>query len=150
MWADSPYAVVPAFNDSEAKHMCLLSADQTNSTRLRIPGSAVHGQVPWFLTNADATDESLETQGKILFGAGVSSSEQIIFMMRCDVEFKTLLDPTIIAALARSRAVSSMTDSRNNLLSIPEQETEIDEKFSEDDVSLLRRIRAAKRDRDIA
>jgi hypothetical protein len=143
MFADTAYATVPPFADSEARHMCLLSADQTVPTTLRVPQRAIHGQVPWFLTQADATDASLETQGSFLFGAGTSSSEVITFLVHVRCEFKTLLDPSIITM--RSSQLKHSDQTHASLDSPDLKDDEKEEDFSIEEIALLRKLRDARK-----
>jgi hypothetical protein len=96
-FVSTPLASVPPFADSEARHLLLLSADQTVPGSLRIPNKSIHDLTKWFVTGADASDPVLDTQGTFFFGAGVSSSEAIQFVVRCDVEFRQMLDPQILS-----------------------------------------------------
>lgn len=143
MFADSAYATVPAFADSEARHMVLLAKDSTVPKSLRVPGKAMQGQVPWFLTQNDATEPSLDLQGKILFGAAQSSSEIIVFKFRARVEFKTLLDPTIMAArsLARTQPFTKLPEPM-------EGPPDLKEKVTDDEIRFLKRLRAIRQESD--
>lgn len=140
MFADSAYAQVPTFANSEAKHMVLLSSEQTVPTTLRVPGKDMQGQVPWFLTQGDASDPSLDFQGKILFGASVSSAETLVFLIRCRVEFKTILDPTVMAARSLARTQKFNPIPKELSWSDPPDR----EKITEEEERLLARIRAAR------
>jgi hypothetical protein len=95
-FVSTPLASVPPFADTEARHLCLLSAFQTVPGSLRIPNKSIHDLTKWFVTGADASDPVLDTQGTFFFGGGASSSEVIQFAVRCDVEFRQMLDPQVL------------------------------------------------------
>jgi hypothetical protein len=96
-FVSTPLATVPSFINSEARHLLLLSADQTVPGTLRIPNKSIHDLTKWFVTGADASDPTLDTQGTFFASAGSSSSELILLTVRCDVEFRQMLDPEVLA-----------------------------------------------------
>jgi hypothetical protein len=104
-FVSSPYYTAPAaFADIEATETCLLSASSTVSTKYRVAGSMIHDAVNWFVTEGDATDTALETQGQFFFRSTVISSETIYFKITLEFEFRGMIDPSVIGSLLKTAA----------------------------------------------
>jgi len=94
---------VSSFANTEARRVLLMSANQTTSGRLEVGKSMIAGMLPWFLTNATATDTNLEVQGTFLFQSQVTSTETIYFKIHVEGEYKDLLDPATVTANLKKR-----------------------------------------------
>ena len=89
------------FDNVEANRVVLVSANQTVPSRGSWTRAQMGSVVPWFLTNAAATDPSLEVQGVLNFQTSSSSTEVIYFKLSIDAEFKDLFDPGVVLANLR-------------------------------------------------
>ena len=143
---------MPAFANNEGECLVQQSSNQTVPSSLTVNQNHIHGLVPWFMTDADATDPNLEVQGKFLFGSSVESTEVIDFVLEVEVEFRDMFDPTVMTIdhiMARherlaTRGRASLVDSKEKEEDVLHLDEDGKTPLSQDELRILSKYRAVK------